>query len=293
LEAAFGHYCQCKRSGYKQAEAFRDHDVIFLALYRTIFPKATAAEINAFLYRANFGNLDFKFYSPSQISEAEDRIGLTRVAGSTTAYQAFFPVNRQKRWNYWNLPFPFGIADIKRTDMIDLNECGLFVETAARGFGKCYIGKRVNEEGPYSKSEKWTLLLAISGDPDDQRWKKIWADGGTTNDRMVDLIEEILEDIGPGTPHRRRCFIMDNLTSHHSAQVETLIHAAGHRIVFRAPYYPVDGPIEYVFNSLQVALWINMHKIRTGPNLLHQVSIAIAGMQSFEPYFIHCGYWRD
>jgi len=69
---------------------------------------------------------------------------------------------------------------------------------------------------------------------------------------------------------------MDNLTSHHNAQVSALIHTAGHRLVFRAPYYPVDGPIEYVFNSLQVALWINMHQIRTEASLLHEVHTAIA-----------------
>jgi hypothetical protein len=293
LRDRFGHCRPCQRSGNIRATVLRDHDLFLLALYRVVYPKATATEINAFLYRANFGNLNFRFYTPSQISEAEDRIGLSRVAGSTTAYQAFFPINMRKRWNFWNLAYPLGIADIRRTDFIDLDECGLFVETGSRGYGKCYIGKRVNEEGPYSKSEKWNLLLAISGDPTAERWKKMWLEGGTTNTKMIDFIQDILDDIGPGTPQRRRCFIMDNLTSHHNAQVSALIHTAGHRLVFRAPYYPVDGPIEYVFNSLQVALWINMHQIRTGANLLHEVHTAIANMQTFEPYFMHCGFWRD
>jgi len=30
-----------------------------------------------------------------------------------------------------------------------------------------------------------------------------------------------------------------------------IIYAAGHRLAFRAPYYPVDGPIEFVFNTTQ------------------------------------------
>ena len=38
-------------------------------------------------------------------------------------------------------------------------------------------------------------------------------------------------------------------SSHHNAQVSAMVLAAGHRIMFRAPYYPVDGPIEFVFNT--------------------------------------------
>ena len=75
----------------------RDHDLILLALYRLACPKATAAEINAFLFRANFGNLMFRFYNPSQISKAEKRIVLVRKVVSTTAYQAMLPIIRQKR----------------------------------------------------------------------------------------------------------------------------------------------------------------------------------------------------
>jgi hypothetical protein len=35
-----------------------------------------------------------------------------------------------------------------------------------------------------------------------------------------------------------------------------MIFAAGHRIVFRAPYYPIDGPIKFVFNTIQTYLAI-------------------------------------
>ena len=122
------------------------HDLLLLALYRITFPKATAAEINAFLYRANYGSLTFRFYSPSQISETEKWIGLTRKKGSTTAaYQALLPFNKHKRWAYWNLPYPYGIADIRRQDIIDLDECGVEVQSADRNMGKAYVGRRVKQ----------------------------------------------------------------------------------------------------------------------------------------------------
>ena len=212
LEEKHGHCRPCRRTGNKRASVFHDHDLLLLALYRITFPKCTAAELNAFLYRANYGSLDFRFYSASQITEAEQRIGLTRKSGSTTAYQALLPINKQKRWMFWNLPYPYGIADIRRQDLIDLDECGFELKSADRGIGKAYVGKRCKQSGLYSKTEKYNLLLAISGDPVNAlRWRDIWTAEGTTGDRMVGFIKKIIGDIGPGTPQRRYCFIMDNL----------------------------------------------------------------------------------
>jgi hypothetical protein len=82
--------------------------------------------------------MNFRFYSPSQISEAEKLIGLTQKRGSTTAYQALRPINSQKRWTFWNLPYPYVIADIQRQDMIDLDECGVEMSDGDRSIGKAY-----------------------------------------------------------------------------------------------------------------------------------------------------------
>ena len=288
---SLGHYPKCRHTGNNRASILQDHDLILLALYRVAFPKATSAEINAFLYRANYGNLNFRFYSPSQITTCEQLLGLTRKVGSTTAYQALLPRNKRKRWCYWNLPYPYGIADIRRQDMIDMDECGVELSTADRSIGKAYIGKRVKQSGLYSKTDKWNLLLAISGAPDGRRWQNMWTGEGTTGDRMVSFLAMILDQIGPGSNEQRFCFIMDNLSSHHNVQMSLLIFMAGHRLVFRAPYYPIDGPIEYVFNTIQGTLRINMASIKDGPSLVAEVIAAISDIHTFEPYFINCGYW--
>jgi len=190
----------------------RDHDIVFLALYRVAFPKCSAAQINAFLYRINYGDVTFRFYTAPQITKAETRLGLTRKGGSTTAYQAYLPINLLKRWMYWNLPYPFGIADIRVEDFIDLDECGLFVETADKSIGKAFVGNRVRQEGNYQKSEKWTLLLPVAGSAAAERWQMMWLEGGRTGDKMIEFIQMILDEIGPGTPVRRRCFTVDNLS---------------------------------------------------------------------------------
>ena len=293
-----GHYRACRRTGNKWGKVFRGNDLVLLAMYRLVYPKAQQSELNAFLYRCNFGNLGWRFYSPSQITTAEHQIGLSRKAGSSTAYQALLPINILKRHNYWNMSYPLGIADISRADMIDLDECGIFVETANRKHGKAYVGVRVKEPGPYSKSEKWNLLLAICGEngqigAPSRRWRKLWLDGGTTNDKMIAFIREILDDIGPALPgHRRMCFTMDNLNSHHNIQVAQMIYASGHRLAFRAPYYPVDGAIEYVFNTLQCMLRVRLHTITDGNSLTNEIGRVIQSMIDFSSYFRHCGFIR-
>ena len=156
----------------------------------------------------------------------------------------------------------------------------------------------MKEPGPYSKLEKWNLLLAVLGErgvpgTPSRRWRKLWLDGGTTVGKMVEFMTSILADIGQGTPRRRYCFTMDNLNSHHNGAISALIYASGHRIVFRAPYYPVDGPIEYVFNTLQCMLRTRLHKVIDGPSLINEIGNVIQAMINFEPYFIHCGFWRN
>ena len=108
---------------------------------------------------------------------------------------------------------------------------------------------------------------------------------------MVSFLAMILDQIGPGTNEQRYCFIMDNLSSHHNVQMSLLVFNAGHRLVFRAPSYHIDGPIEYIFNTIQGSLSINMANIADGPSLVDEVIASIGKIQTFEPYFINCGYW--
>ena len=77
-----------------------------------------------------------------------------------------------------------------------------------------HIGHRVSQPGPYSKSTKINLLLAISGDDINRwRWREMWTGKGTTGTCMITFIQRVINDIGPGTAQRRYCFTMDNLQS--------------------------------------------------------------------------------
>jgi hypothetical protein len=71
---------------------------------------------------------------------------------------------------------------------------------------------------------------------------------------------------------------------------ESWINAAGHQIVFRAPYYPVDGLIEFVFNTIEQALGSYLYTVRTDVELVEAVNTVIGQIETFVPYFVNCGY---
>lgn len=80
-------------------------------------------------------------------------------------------------------------------------------------------------------------------------------------------------------------------SSHHNDQVAAMILMAGHRIMFRAPYWPIDGPIEFVFNTLEGYLTIYSHLVENNSiSLRRWTRNAVQNIAAFVPYFNNCGY---
>ena len=179
--------------------------------------------------------------------------------------------------------------------MIDIDEAAVFAEGSNRGEGKSHLTIRCRDDGIYGHSTKTNMLLAILGErptavQDSARWLEMWEEGGTTVMKFITFIQRIPNDIGPGTPQRRRCFTMDNLNSHRNIVVQQMIHQAGHRIAFRAPYHPVDGLIEYYFNHVQHDLTLAMYRVQSLPNVQREVRNSLRNTSNFRPYFIFVGF---
>jgi transposase len=133
--------------------------------------------------------------------------------------------------------------------------------------------------------------MAISGDPNDGfRMYDFEVRSGTTTGNYLTFIWRLLAAIPPGNNQRRRCLIMDNLIVHHHPLVIASIYAAGHRICYRAPYHPVDGPIEYCFNSIESRLKARMNGIYDINDLTLAVQQIIRGNINFSNFFENCGY---
>ena len=57
-----------------------------------------------------------------------------------------------------------------------------------------------------------------------------------------------------------------------------------------APYWPVDGAIEYVFNNLQVLPCVNLREIKDNDDLINHIQNIIANFERFIEYFRHVGF---
>ena len=104
-----------------ERQVLRQH-LVRLALYRVVHPEGTIAEARAFLT-----NMDPTIapFSPQEICRAEHLLGLRKKAASTTCMRAYWEINLHKRDMFWMWNYPFGRADVKTSDMIDMDECGL------------------------------------------------------------------------------------------------------------------------------------------------------------------------
>jgi hypothetical protein len=271
-----------EQTGNAPAKNLRGEHQFLLVACRLIHPKATADEVIRFIA---FYSANPVIYSRQDISKREKELGFTRKCGSTTAFQAFTPFNLLRRQNFWGLPFPFGVVGIPRALLIDIDECGLWLEKKVRGHGKAIAGVRVRAPGVYGHGEKWSLILGI--DCSGMRWVRLAKVAGTTVEIFDEYVRTILNSLPAGL---QRTLMWDNLTAHNCAQVYNRVVTSGHRVLRRPAYRPVDGPIEYVFNQLQCRLTNRIDEVTDDMSFNTVVHDIITNLTGFDATFVHCGY---
>ena len=71
-----------------------------------------------------------------------------------------------------------------------------------------------------------------------------------------------------------------------------MIEDAGHRIVFRAPYWSCDGPIEYVFNTIHFKLQMDDDNVDNTEDLIDKIDDIVFDLtgHTFTRYFRHVGF---
>ena len=144
-------------TGNVRENAIPGRYILEVALYRAIWPKATADEVRAHVFRTVE---PAKVLSRRQVYTIEsEHLGLTRKRGSTTAFNALLPINLNKRRLFWTTPYPTGLFQVPRSQIIDVDECALYIQTANRSYGKAPSGVRVREPGPFKEYEKLPKYL--------------------------------------------------------------------------------------------------------------------------------------
>jgi hypothetical protein len=107
--------------------------------------------------------------------------------------------------------------------------------------------------------------------------------------RFFSYMTELCDWVDANWPGRSFLFTMDKLNLHRPPIVSNLIYGCGHRYVFCAPYWSCDGSIEYVFNTVQTRLQMDVHGMDTVFDLINKNTI-VGNMPSFKRYFIHVGF---
>lgn len=288
---ALGHWNPKEPTGNHEAERqVLGQPLVRLALYRLVHPETSVAHVQAFLF-----NMDPTVppYTPQAIIRAEKLLDLCRKASSTTCERAYWPINLHKRNMFWDWDYPFGRANVSTRDMIDLDESGMKIEASNPSFGKSVSFHRCHFEGAYNRERKLNLIMAISADPDyDFEWHEHWEqeEGGTNLYRMYTFIEGIINQLAIDRPGRSFCFTMDNLNVHHHPILLDLITSRGHRYLFRAPYWSVDGPMEYIFNAIHTHLLMHFRGIEDLAALGNRLDVIIPQLNGFLKYFLHVGF---
>ena len=288
---ALGHCRPMRATGNHVAlREVRGQDMVNLALFRSVFPAAPIHELRAFLHHMNPVGIPF---GPQAIIRAEHLLNLSRKASSTTCRRAFLPINELKRQLFYTANYPFGRANVRTQDMIDLDEAGFKIECTNPKFGKTVTWLRCYLEGEYNREKKVNCMMAISADRNyDMEWHDIWPqeEGGTDLNRVIVFIQRVIAQLAVDYPGRSFCFTMDNLNTHKHPMVLGLITGAGHRYLFRAPYWSIDGPIEYVFNTIHTHLLSYFTEIQTLAELEVCLDEIIDDIGNFVLYFLNVGF---
>ncbi len=61
-------------------------------------------------------------------------------------------------------------------------------------------------------------------------------------------------------------------------------------MIFWAPYWSCDGAIEYVFNTLQTWLQMEINGMNAVYQLVNKINTIIGGLPLFKQYFLHVGF---
>ncbi len=251
-------------------------------------PKAYLDEVRAYVHNMNPATPP---YSQSQIVRVEHMLGLTRKVASSTSDRAHLSLNMHICYLYQNAAYPDGVLGESTQDVIDLDERKFKIEDQNCRFGKVVREKRCDATGKYINGlDGVDLLMAISGDEQaDQAFSfhRYYTKGNTDLWRFYSFIDDFGCWLAANQPGRQFLFTMVNLNLHRSPTLTNLIHLHGRQIIYRTSYWFCDGAIEYVFNTIQTKLQMDLEAVDSIHRLVNKINGIMGDMTLFKPYFLH------
>jgi hypothetical protein len=157
---------------HKVPREVRGQELVNLALFQLVYPATSLDYARAFIHNMDPTGVPFL---PMAVCCAEHLLSLWQKASSTTCQRAFLPLNKHKRHAFWTFNHPFGRANVRTQDMIDVKEAGFKIENANLSFGKTVLWLHCYLEGEYNRDKKVDCIMAIFANPHyDMECHNIW-----------------------------------------------------------------------------------------------------------------------
>ena len=220
------------------------------------------------------------------LSVCDETIRL-KVAEMNLNYKKTFHASEQERpeiqderkwWRKWqdNIMMP----TLHR--LVFLDESGVNTNLTRR-YGRAFGKERVTDSVPLNKPKNTTILSSIRLDGS---IAYTTYSGGTTGDKFIAYLKETLIP----TLRPWDIVVMDNLRTHHIAEVRRLLSEAKVMLMYLPAYSPDLNPIEMMWSKVKAIL--RKKKERTAENLTAAIEEAMQEITSkdCQGWFCKAGY---
>ena len=181
------------------------------------------------------------------------------------------------RVEYW-----LQVGKVKPENLVFIDEMGISL-SLDRTHARAPQGQRAYDNKPYNPGERVSVIgaLALKGFLDCMTLE------GTTNSNVFQVfVEKILvKCLWTGA-----VVVMDNLSAHKAAIIESLITQAGAKLIYLSPYSPDFNPIENCWSKLKAYLRSVAARCRDSVETALVDAIDSLTLNDIENWFTHCCY---
>ncbi len=160
------------------------------------------------------------------------------------------------------------LKSFDKNHLVFLDESGVNTDLT-RIYGRAIDGKRCVDSAPINTPQNTTILSSIRLDG---QTAYTTYQGGTTKDKFIDYLKDILSPI----LRNGDIVIMDNMRTHHSKEVKKVLEDLKIKVIFLPAYSPDFNPIEKMWSKIKSVL--RKLKVRTLDNLSNAIDSAFSSI---------------
>ncbi len=148
-------------------------------------------------------------------------------------------VQKRKKWTE-------KLSEYDKEKLVFLDESGINTDMT-RIYGRALGGKRCVDKAPVNTPKNTTILSSVrlNGETAYTTYQ-----GGTTSKNFIEYLKNVLAP----TLHEDDIVVMDNMSTHHSKDVQKTIEKLKINVIYLPPYSPDFNPIEKMWSKIKSVL---------------------------------------